>query len=547
MFVGLVTVCITVSSIYLSFSLGKNERSKTEEVYKSECQNLVNSFEDKLYAIQKCGNYVRYDETVAKCIEANTADEFGYITSVDLLLGRYRSIYNMILLEEQVKFNNMLFINDNLSVSEGIYEANDYTNFDSVGSVLSTTKNIKNENWYNDIVKANGALCVYFRPDSSTLYALQLIRNGDLKAEIGNYVGISVVSFDIRSLLAAYATLREEVNILVKYNDNIVACLSDNIFLEGFNDKKYDTTIFDTKYGVEFVLLIDKVKIDISTIGIVLLSAMLLVACVGLLLSYLLSRYMTRPIIRLSDKIANVIEDDDGYLENRNDEIGMLYKSYLEMQKAVKEYTHKFQEEERKRIELEFKLYQYRISPHMLYNTLDSISWLAMEDGNDKIIKMNALLAELYRSSVKSSDFMTSVGEELEFVTTYVKLQQFRYGGKINFETNCEDDFKSIKIPQCIIQPFVENSILHNFNLVEDMHIKVTVSCIEESLQIVIEDNGICRDIKALAEGHRHGTGISNVIARIKLKYAERSGVIFNKSDMGGLRVSIHLYEDKLL
>jgi two-component system sensor histidine kinase YesM len=184
----------------------------------------------------------------------------------------------------------------------------------------------------------------------------------------------------------------------------------------------------------------------------------------------------------------------------------------------------------------------FQVNPHFLYNTLNTINCIALENGQKEISKMLVSLSELLRHTVKNSKKTVMFCQEFEYLKNYIFIMMNRFEGRFVFETEIPPEIQDIRVPNFFLQPFVENSVIHGF---EDMEkggiIKVSARFEEDTVVFLVEDNGKgigAEELRALTGEDGKSVGISNVDNRIKLLFGRRYGVRIESGE-GGTRVFI--------
>jgi two-component system sensor histidine kinase YesM len=185
----------------------------------------------------------------------------------------------------------------------------------------------------------------------------------------------------------------------------------------------------------------------------------------------------------------------------------------------------------------ELKSLRMQINPHFLYNTLESINWMARIKGAPEIGDMVKALGDLMRVSISGEDFIP-VGEEVGNVVNYLKIQNFRYGDRFEIRIHIEPDIEKILVPKLILQPIVENAIVHGLEeKVGNGRIEITGVLEEGNIVITVADNGVGMEEEKAAvilddggeeaahsDNHTH-IGLKNVDRRIKLYYGQQYGL----------------------
>lgn len=179
-------------------------------------------------------------------------------------------------------------------------------------------------------------------------------------------------------------------------------------------------------------------------------------------------------------------------------EIDGLFVHFREMAGQLDHLIHKVYEtriEEQNLIaesrEAQLQALQMQINPHFLYNTLDSINWMALMAGADEVSKMVLALGHLFRSNMNTSGIYTKVSDAVENVKLYMYLQQVRFEGGLAYQVEMEEEVQNAMILKNLIQPLVENSIKHGMQTGHaGGEIHISIKKVEEHLQVEVGDNG---------------------------------------------------------
>lgn len=271
----------------------------------------------------------------------------------------------------------------------------------------------------------------------------------------------------------------------------------------------------------------------------------LIILIIGAIIATSISTLITKPIINLNKTMKFV---DQGNLNvsiknNRQDEIGELINSFNSMVEKLDESFKKSIASEKRKNQLEFRILQEQINPHFLYNTLDSMKWLAVIQNVENISDMATSLITLLKYNSQRSQLQVPLIHEINALKAYIRIQQNRYGNMINVVYNIAPETNNLRVVKFILQPIVENSILHAFEGYEDDSTIIVSSRIENDiLLLTIEDNGIgfdtskknvCEELKTKNSLPLHkGIGIDNTFERIKLYYGDKYGIEV-KSEIG--------------
>ena len=280
-------------------------------------------------------------------------------------------------------------------------------------------------------------------------------------------------------------------------------------------------------YGLQMQIL------DIAYMPLILLLGML----IGLLpLLMIISNVVTKPLRKLSKAINEVSTGDfEQQVEvTTHDEVGEVAECFNKMVYAIKELIDENYVITLAEKESELAALQAQINPHFLYNTLDSLYWQAMNADNEEIAESILALSQLFRLVLSQGKREVTVGQETELVSRYLQIQKMRFSKRLEYKINVEDSVKKAKIPKLILQPFVENAIVHGFENVSTP-CELTVSGIREGDNIRFEicDTGIGMRQEQIDEiweeepdqyrKQRIGRyAIKNIRERLQRKYQDR-------------------------
>ena len=229
-----------------------------------------------------------------------------------------------------------------------------------------------------------------------------------------------------------------------------------------------------------------------------------------------------------------------------NDEIGMIGLEYNKMAENIETLIEKVYKMELTQKQAELEFLQMQINPHFLYNALDTISWMALAKGNMDVSEMTIALAELLRATIKKESFIT-LREEMNTVKDYLLIQQERFGDKISAEYFVEEDAYSCMVPNFILQPVIENAIIHGLEpKIEKGKLSINISIQDEFLTFLVEDNGVGMDEKEILDLYKkcrenntkQSIGLKNVYRRLLLCYGEASMLKIESKKEQGTRIS---------
>lgn len=230
------------------------------------------------------------------------------------------------------------------------------------------------------------------------------------------------------------------------------------------------------------------------------------------------------------------------------DEVGRLGREYKEMRREIDELMQQKYESGIAIKDAELKALQAQINPHFLYNTLDLINWEAMERDAPEIGELVQMLARYYKSVLRKGFDTVSLHHEIEHIVTYVKIQNFRFDGRIHLKVEISEELMSKKMLKLTLQPIIENSVSHGISAEDEGEETITVRAREEGGDLIIEvqDDGKgmteeqLENILKVDENNSH-YAVFNIHDRIRLKYGEGYGLRYESAVGQGTTVTIRI------
>ena len=265
---------------------------------------------------------------------------------------------------------------------------------------------------------------------------------------------------------------------------------------------------------------------------------------VALFFSKFIAKNITQPIQKLCESMEKVQEGDfsvsDVVVDSAN-EIGSLTTSFNVMTHRIQDLMEQNIREQQAKRKSELKALQSQINPHFLYNTLDSIIWMAEGKKNEEVVLMTASLARLLRQSISNEDEVVSIGQEIEYARGYLTIQKMRYKDKMEYQIDVDPSILNIPLIKLVLQPVIENAIYHGLKYKESKGFLLVRGFPKDGnavLQVI--DDGVGMDEETLEhiyEKHKvnyrsNGVGIYNVQKRLQLYYGNEYGITY-ESEVG--------------
>lgn len=273
----------------------------------------------------------------------------------------------------------------------------------------------------------------------------------------------------------------------------------------------------------------------------------------GLLCAWLLSRYLSKPVNELDEAMKRVEKGDYAaeLSSDREDEMGRLTASFNRMTREYRQNLERSVQRERELNETELLMMQAQLNPHFLYNTLDSIKWLGVTNGVPQVAAVASGLAVLLRAGI-SGDRLITLERELELLEKYLDIQSLRFEDRFAWEIDVDERFQHCIVPKLILQPLVENSIIHGVANMDDGYIKLSAREKSGTLILSVQDNGvgIPQDVldwlndpdRDVPGGH---LGLKNVDRIVRLYYGGDYGISAYSAVGEGSRVELRLPMNK--
>ena len=485
----------------------------------------------------------------------NVMSTSRYIT---LYVEKLQNIINLLSVNADVR--NFLTLGNNnskKSIEKMVYSILDnnkgiknITVIGKNGSIISSDKNndmkisanMMKEKWYVDAI--NNSDMPVFNPvrkdeDSSmnsNSWFLSISR--DIKNSKGENLGVIV--FDIKyemfeRYLRSNAFGRQSDSIIIDNHGNViyyrdVKCFADKKCLEKFSEKNknkdtylYETQIENTNWNLRSLANTNDLVTLKKNFSHIVIIIFLFSLAFSSIITFIVITKILKPLIKLENHMQN--------FENNLREFHLSEKTGYEIQNLVEHFNVMVEKIKYLR-EYEIKALHSQINPHFLYNTLDTIIWMAEFEDNEKVISITKSLANYFRLSLSNGYEKIPLKDEIMHTKEYLFIQKQRYEDKLSYFFNIEDEsLLSIEVPKIIIQPIVENSIYHGIkNLSGNGIITIDVYRQNSTVNISVKDNGIgFEKAKQFKKSKTGGVGIKNVDKRIKFYYGKNYGVFINK------------------
>lgn len=367
--------------------------------------------------------------------------------------------------------------------------------------------------------------------------------------------------------LSANATVKSNENQLTRLKNSLASLnarirdLEKNIHAGGSYDKNMDIlrndvyTLTDIiQNGIQEYIYVEttnfvhvKAELDRQNRHLVSLSliAMVVVVALSAYLAFRVSRSVSVPIMKLCQMTSRVAEGDftvQSEVESL-DEISVLTRNFNDMTTEIGHLVEDIKTNQENLRMIEVKLLQAQINPHFLYNTLDTIVWLAESGKREEVVAMVTYLSDFFRTTLSGGKDIITIMDEKRHIESYLKIQKFRYQDVMDYEIHIEEDILGYQVPKLMLQPLVENALGHGIrNKRGKGRIEITGRQEGDRIVLRVADDGrgmgqeeLSRLRQCIADNNNNATenggfGIVNVNQRIHSYYGEEYGISFEST-----------------
>lgn len=397
--------------------------------------------------------------------------------------------------------------------------------------------------------------------------AYAVYQNGECKG----YIVASLDEENISAILSSITDSSTEVVIMNEFWEEVYAgskAKSDNVASTLRKRRLSGLSITQpTESGIFFVreigdtnlsIVLGKENIFTTDVTKTMARVMLLMAAVSLFLCLIvaeaMSAYLTMPIWKLSKAMKKAESGDlSARVEtNRQDELGQLGRNYNKMSERLQTYMDLEIQKQKELDEITIAMMQAQLNPHFLYNTLDTMKWTAKTRNVPEVATLASSLAIILRMAISGKKFVT-LEDEINLVDYYITIQKIRFSGNFSFDIEVPLELEDCLVPKLILQPVVENAIVHGLSDKAGGQVFVNIYDNEGILTIEVCDDGIGipdEEIKRIEERSQKQTeghlGLYNVDTIIRLYYGDDYGIRARRLEEGGTMITVLLPVERL-
>ncbi|WP_312644189.1 sensor histidine kinase [Hydrogenoanaerobacterium sp.] len=529
----------------------------------------------------------RFDESIDRTLQQNNTQLVDNVaTSIDSYIAEMISVSDTI--SKLLSDNNVnsVFQNYHFVLRDDI---DTIAVFDEQGQLVMKTDqrplkehvDVKKQTWFRSIAPGS-RIYTLTEPHVQRLYGgeyrwvISLSKGIEWEDERGKHRGVMLVDMNFNNIKELCSKELGENGYLyiVGANDKLIYHPRQQMIYAGISDSSipiaYNLTegnsVVPQDDGERMLVTVKKLKnTDWKIAGVCSMNGLLtfdgelrnfitlVVVCAAIViiaLSVFVSFLISNPLLRLMHLMGRVEAGELSAFSTVRSvyEVNELSTSFNQMVYKIKQLMEQVIQEQKQLRKSEMNTLHAQINPHFLYNTLDSIVWMAESGDQQSVVKMITALAQFFRLSLSGGSHTISVGDELSHAENYLVIQKMRYDDQFSYTIMADDKVKSYKTLKIMLQPIIENAVIHGVgNLPHPGIIDIRAEIKNDKLVYTVRDNGFgikpekLEHVLDIGCSSKSRVGIKNVHQRIQLMYGSDYGLQFKSEPDEGTEVSILL------
>lgn len=543
---GLIVTITTLGNLLYKESINHSQNENTNQIIKQ----INNGIDVYIKNTENIINYMSTDPRILNFFKENKDDE----VSIDD--EAYKSIYRF------TKFNPEI---------AGIMIVN--TKGGYVSDVMNkvSTDSLTNEQWYLKAYNEPKTIHLFTKPigrninnifqySADEVFSVSKAVIDPISKEIRGVILIDIKLDIIKEVIenakpgtAGFIYILDDKNdivytpinkIVYRIKEEWIDDIDNKIAITNINGDNYQLTksvsdytgwqtigVFPESEGLRVIKYIRYYSIIIGIIALIIAEILVII----------FTKSIVNPILKLKKLMKKAQEGDltVSFNSKYNDEIGELGSSFNNMVKEINNLINLVHIEEKNKRIAEMNVLQAQIKPHFMYNTLDTIRWMAEEHNEEDIVEIIESFTNLLRISLSKGKEIITVKEELKHIESYLTIQKIRYEDKLNYKIEFDENILDYKLAKLILQPLIENSIYHGIKEKRGVgNITIIGKVKDEMLYFSVSDNGKGIDKQLLNKidndllngkinDNKIGYGIFNVNERIQIMYGKEYGLTY--------------------
>lgn len=537
----MVSVPVLVLGFYIFYKTKSNLESQTESVMENNLSRLMSEMSTRIDREEDNSKYLAYNLEFRKALKEAAGDTIGLAST----MNRYVEpvFWYFITSDQDLK---------GINIYTPLVEKD-------MGSFLKTEETVEEEAWYQEHQKNFGTTWEY---EDERIYATRSILDPETTSTV---IAVMRLEFFPGSFLEPLSSM--------DYLDNGVVLLDDNEKLvygrlpgkesewqelrKDFVDGKSEsgryllkTHTMENDWKLYYFVSRSSVSGQLHEIWAAAFLVMAACILVIIFLITIFSRHLSWRILQLRDRAEEVASGnfDSPQYTTDTDEIGVVTNSFAEMTRRLNEMVHQVYIMKIEKQAMELTTLRAMINPHFLYNSLSSVKWKAIREGNDEISTLIGYLARFYRTCLNNGQDLTTVRNELENIRNYVEIQKMTHEDNFDCIFIVDEEGMEKEMLNFILQPIVENAIKHGIDYREDQEEKgmVVVEFRQEDGYLVFRvfNNGPSVTEEQLERSLNQpgkGYGMYNIRQRLSLYYKEEGSVSACTIPWGGVCFTVKM------
>ncbi|OOM11754.1 sensor histidine kinase YpdA [Clostridium saccharobutylicum] len=543
---GLIITITTLGNLLYKESINHSQNENTNQIIKQ----INNGIDVYIKNTENIINYMSTDPRILNFFQENKDEE----VSIDD--EAYKSIYRF------TKFNPEI---------AGIMIVNVKGGYVSDVMNKVSTDSLTNEQWYLKAYNEPKTIHLFTKPigrninnifqySADEVFSVSKAVIDPISKEIRGVILIDIKLDIIKEVIenakpgtAGFIYILDDKNdivytpinkIVYRIKDEWIDDIDNKVAIKNIGGDNYQLTksvsdytgwqtigVFPESEGLRVIKYIRYYSIIIGIIALIIAEILVII----------FTKSIVNPILKLKKLMKKAQEGDltVSFNSKYNDEIGELGGSFNNMVKEINNLINLVHIEEKKKRIAEMNVLQAQIKPHFMYNTLDTIRWMAEEHNEDDIVEIIEAFTNLLRISLSKGKEIITVKEELKHIEGYLTIQKIRYEDKLNYKIEFDENILDYKLTKLILQPLIENSIYHGIKEKRGVGNIIIIGKVkDEMLYFSVSDNGKGIDKQLLNKinndllnrkinDNKIGYGIFNVNERIQIMYGKKYGLTY--------------------
>ncbi len=429
---------------------------------------------------------------------------------------------------------------------------------------MVTSSDMMAQEWYKEAVIKSNTPIIKSTKNNSNQVVISISQ--EIKGEDGQHLGVIRLDVDYQELekyvkelslgTNGYAFVIEKDGTIIYHPDSeVFESVEKQMSVQDISNSPMDSMVSEDFFvhkstigNVDWVLVGVSSFSSFKETSLKLLAIVSAVGIISLMICmfgiYALMRYQLLPVKQLGQVMKKVEEGDTTIRaqENGAEEFQVLAASFNQMLEKIEKLMQDEKEQEALTRVYELKALTSQINPHFLYNTLDTIIWMAEFQDHKKVVEITKALSNYFRLSLNAGEEIVTLRQELEHVRQYLFIQKERYGDKLEYHIDELDGIPELTLPKIVLQPLVENAIYHGIKESERPgKITVTVSKRDDFVDICIADNGVGIEQNTTSKKELGGVGLRNIQERLTLFFGESFSMEIQSEKNVYTKVYLHL------